>query len=156
ALRTWVVPAMSGASSQPSAAQATLAALQTQEALQPAATAVVATAPAPTSAPRATPVLVPAAAPTSAPVATPAPTAEASATSAPTVEPTAIPTVPPELASEVSGAYLRYFQVTADAFVDLDATSLPDVAVDGELTALQQNIADFRSQGRALMTSVQH
>jgi hypothetical protein len=67
-----------------------------------------------------------------------------------------MPTVPPELASEVSGAYLRYFQVTADAFLDLDATSLPDVAVDGELTALQQNIVDFRSQGRALMTNVQH
>src|SRR5215472_13871968 len=65
ALRTWVVPAMSGTSSQPTAAQATLAALQTQEAVQPVATAAVATAPVATPAPATAPVLVPAAAPTS-------------------------------------------------------------------------------------------
>jgi hypothetical protein len=152
ALRTWVVPAMSGASSQPSPAQATLAALQTQEAVRPVATAVVAAAPAQTPAPAAAPVLVPAAAPTSPPRTA----AQASATSVPTAEPTAMPTVPPDLAADVSQAYLQYFQVSSDALRSLNPAGLDSVATGDELQFLLNEIQQDRAAGRALDTSVQH
>ena len=46
----------------------------------------------------------------------------------------AVPTVAPKLAAEVSDAYLRYFQVSADALLKLDSSRLADVATDGELS----------------------
>ena len=150
AVRVFVVPALSGQSSSPSPAEARLAALQTQEALTPAPapTRVLAPAPVPTAAAAIAPTAVPTPALTATPVVLVSAPASANATAAPTVS--------PELAAEVSQAYLRYFQVTADAFLKLDASGLSDVAVDGVLTALQQNIAALQSQGKALVTNVQH
>jgi len=152
-VRSLVVPELTAGSTAPSAADAHLSALQTQEALTPKPTVV------PTQAPTAVPpsaTTAPTPQPTSvAPVATAAPT-PAAATTNPGAAATPRPTVPPELSAEVSQAYLRYFQVTADAFLNLDPSSLSEVAVDGELTALEKNISDLRSQGRALSTNVQH
>jgi hypothetical protein len=159
ALRLFVVPALSG-SSAPSAAEAHLGALQTQEALTPQPTTLPVRVP--TTAPAVVPtaVLAPAAAPTAQPqIATPAattaptPPAALSATSSGA---TPVPTVAPKLAAEVSDAYLRYFQVSADALLKLDSSRLADVATDGELSALAQSIDDDRAQGRALKTDVQH
>jgi hypothetical protein len=155
ALRFLVVPALSG-SSAPSAAEAHLGALQTQEALTPQPTTVPVRVP--TTAPAVVPtaVLAPAAQPQVAtPPATTAPTPPA-AVSATLSGATPLPTVTPRLAAEVSDAYLRYFQVSADALLKLDSSRLADVATDGELSALAQSIEDDRAQGRALKTDVQH
>jgi hypothetical protein len=158
ALRFLLVPALSG-SSAPSAAEAHLSALQTQEALTPEPAAVPVRAPttAPTVAPTA--VFVPAAAPTAQQTATPAPTTASTPSaglSAPPSGLTPAATVAPELAAEVSEAYLRYFQVSADALLKLDSSRLAEVATNGELSALAQSIEDDRAQGRALKTDVQH
>ncbi len=158
-LRLVLVPALSGPST-PSAAEARLSALQTQEALAPQPTPVAARAPttAPTLAPTA--VLVPAVAPTTQPrIATPAattvptPPAALSATSSGA---TPVPTVAPKLAAEVSEAYLRYFQVRADALLHLDSSSLDQVAAGDALIGLQKEIEQDRAAGRAIRVDVMH
>jgi HAMP domain-containing protein len=70
--------------------------------------------------------------------------------------PTAVPTVDPQIAGEVTRAYLRYWDVRAQALSDLDPDHLSDVAANGELTALQKSIEALRSQGNAIATSVEH
>jgi hypothetical protein len=70
--------------------------------------------------------------------------------------PTAVPTVDPQIADEVTRAYLLYWDVRAQALSDLDAAHLADVAANGELSALQKSIEDLRSQGKAIATSVEH
>jgi hypothetical protein len=153
AVRSFLLPALSGGSSTPSAAEAHLSALQTQEALTPQPTA------APARVPRAAATVVAAVvAPTAqlqmaTPVATQGPTAPVLTL---TVEATPGPTISPELTAEVSEAYLRYFQVSADALLALDPSRLAEVAADGELSALAQSIETDRAQGRALKTSLQH
>jgi hypothetical protein len=72
------------------------------------------------------------------------------------IPPTALPTVDPQIAAEVRDAYQRYWDVTAQALRDLDASRLSEVAMDGELAALQKNIDNLRAQGRAIDTSVEH
>jgi hypothetical protein len=69
---------------------------------------------------------------------------------------TAVPTVDPQVADEVKSAYERYWDLTAQALRDLDATPLTEVATDGELLSLQKNIEDLRAQGKAIDTSVEH
>jgi hypothetical protein len=159
ASRLLVVPALSG-SSAPSPAEAHLGALQTQEALTPQSTAVPVRIPttAPTVAPTA--VVVPAAAPTTqpqrpTPAATQPPTSVASV-SAPSTNATAAPTVAPELVAEVSAAYLRYFQVRADALLQLDPSSLDQVAEGDALVGLQREIEQDREAGRAIRIDVVH
>ena len=70
--------------------------------------------------------------------------------------PSAVPTVDPQVADEVKTAYERYWDVTAQALRDLDATHLTEVAMGGELVSLQKNIEDLRAQGKAIDTSVEH
>jgi hypothetical protein len=159
ALRLLVVPALSG-SSAPSPAEAHLGALQTQEALTPQSTAVPVRIPTtgPTVAPTA--VVVPAAAPTTqpqrpTPAATQPPTSVASV-SAPSTNATAAPTVSPELVAEVSAAYLRYFQVSSDALLNLDPSPLDAVATGEALIGLQSEIEQDRAAGRAIRTEVTH
>jgi hypothetical protein len=67
-----------------------------------------------------------------------------------------MPTVPPELAAEVSQAYLQYFQVSADALLNLDPTPLDGVASGDALKGLQDEIAQDRAAGRAIRTDVAH
>jgi hypothetical protein len=156
-------------------AQAQLAVMRTQQALTPVVTSLPAAAPAPTI--TLAPVATPAPVGTSAPVATPAlttvavtagPTPQAATkTAAATVQATATairvaaiptrgPTPPPELDAEISDAYLHYFEVRSDALYWLDPTGLDDVTADGELMALQKNIDEYRVEGRAVDTKVQH
>jgi hypothetical protein len=114
-----------------------------------------------TFAPTAVPTV--AATPVPAAVASGATAAQATLTSAPAqsvVEtsplPTAVPTADPQVADEVKSAYERYWDLTAQALRDLDATPLTEVATDGELLSLQKNIEDLRAQGKAIDTSVEH
>jgi hypothetical protein len=153
AVRSFLVPALSGGSSTPSAAEAHLSALQTQEALAPQPTA----APAPASTTAAT-VAAAVVAPTAqlqmaTPAATQAPTAPAVTL---TVEATPGPTISPELTAEVSQAYLRYFQVSADALLNLDPIPLDAVAAGDALAGLQTQIEEDRAAGRAIRTEVAH
>ena len=64
--------------------------------------------------------------------------------------------VPQEPAKEVASAYLRYFQVSAEALFQLKPELLDEATAGEELAALQKNIEDDRARGRALRTDVQH
>jgi hypothetical protein len=141
--RYLLLPVLSGNTSAPSAAEAHLSDLQTQEALAPQPTL------APTSLPTVVPVAVvrPTLVPTAKSTVVP-PTA--------TVAPAAQSTITPELISEISQAYLTYFQVRADALQNLDASHLDDVAAGDALAGLQQEIDQDRAAGRAIRTDVVH
>ena len=187
AVRFWAIPALQSRGADTGiAGEATLAALQTQQALtpRPAATSAVAPAVQPTVAPTAArtpavtavPTPAPAVAPTLAPTSQPTPqtivipaaqstTAPSSApataglgTEVPTADgtPYPLPTASPEVAAAVSDAYMHYWSVRADALLALDSSGLDQVAGGGELAALDKNIESFRGQGRALRTDVQH
>jgi hypothetical protein len=96
-------------------------------------------------------------APTAAPAATfTATTAVVVAGAASPVATAATPAVDAQVVSDVKSAYQRYWDVTAQALRELDASRLGDVATNGELAALQQNIDDLRAQGKAIDTSVEH
>jgi hypothetical protein len=186
-VRVWAIPALQARGSDAGiAGEATLAALQTLQALSPHPTATNAPVPAaqptvaPTSAPR-TPVATVAATAAAAAAPTLAQTAETAQrpTAGPAEESTAdalasstgaiagvvpnvngtpypLPTPGPEVAAAVSEAYLQYWSVRADALLALDPTGLDQVAAQDELAALDNNIEADRAQGRALKTDVQH
>jgi hypothetical protein len=190
-VRVWVVPALQSRGSDAGVAgEATLSALQTQEALTPRPTATSAVAPvaqptalrtngptpvataAPAVAPTPIFTVQPTAAPTTAAVAQPVETTTA-ATSAtvpgaevvevngtPVLEangtPIPLPTAAPDVAAAVSGAYLQYWSVRADALLNLDPANLDQVAAGDELSALNRDITDLSGQGKALRTDVQH
>ena len=69
---------------------------------------------------------------------------------------TARATILPALDTEISQAYLRYFQARSDALLALDPAPLDEVAAGSALAGLQKDIEGDRAQGRALQTSVQH
>jgi hypothetical protein len=60
------------------------------------------------------------------------------------------------LVAEVSEAYLRYFQVSTDALLNLDPSPLAAVAAGDALAGLQQEIEQDRAAGRAVRTEVVH
>ncbi len=159
AIRVFLFPiweANSEGARQVATAQVQIAAAMTQEAVTPVPTLSVpaaAATPQPTTAPAAIPsgTPVPAtAAPTQA-----APSAGAQAP-APTVARANLPTPTAEQAAEIAVAYKNYFDVTGDALLNLDPTSLSDVAAGPELDSLRKDIEDDKAQGRALQTNVQH
>jgi hypothetical protein len=160
-IRTFLFPvweANSEGARQVATAEAQLSVARTQEALaaRPTGTVLTAAAPQPTAAPVTTPTVPPVAltqltvAPTAGPLA--------AATSAPAASatPSALPTVPPEQAAEIAAAYKRYFDVSGEALLNLDPTSLDEVTSGQELAGLQRDIEEDRAQGRALQTNVQH
>ena len=139
---------------QVATAQAQISAARTREALTPLPTpTVLAATPArPTEAPTLVPVAAAQAttAPTSVPVAVATPGPAASAT------PMLLPTPTADQAAELAAAYARYFDVSAEALLNLDPTSLTEVADGQELAGLQKDIEGDRALGRALQTSVEH
>ena len=70
--------------------------------------------------------------------------------------PDALPTPSPEMVKAVSDAYLQFWSVYSDAFLNLDPTLLDQVAAGNELTVLQHDIEADRAQNRALKTDVRH
>lgn len=143
AVRYLLLPALSGNPGNQSAAEAHLSALQTQEALAPQPTLVPTLAPTPLPAPAAKPTAAPTALPTAVqPTTTPASTPQ--------------PTTSPELVSQVSQAYIKYFQVRADALFNLDTSQLKQVAAGDALAGLQNEVDQDRAAGRAIRTDVAH
>src|SRR6266852_9044138 len=161
-LKLVVIPAFEGSDNGSYArAQATIGALQTQEAIGPQQTSIAAPktaaqlGPEPTLSPTS---MVPAASATEV-----APAVRSTITSTPGVAPTAPgvaatarATILPALDTEISQAYLRYFQARSDALLALDPAPLDEVAAGSASTGLQKDIEGDRAQGRALQTSVQH
>lgn len=76
------------------------------------------------------------------------PAATATATAAPTHTPTATATLSPE--EEVEAAYLRYWDVYADAVYNLDTSRLPDVMTGPRLERGLNEIQQLRDEGRAV------
>ena len=87
---------------------------------------------------------------TSTPAASVTQLAAQSATASP------VPTLDPELASEVSAAYARYWQVLADADWSNDPSTLDQVAAGEELLRLRSSIVEDQAHGRATRIRVQH
>lgn len=75
------------------------------------------------------------------------------ATFTPTIPP---PTATPDLEAEVLGAYLTYWDLYAEAVLNLDETGLVGTASDEELQQVRDEIAMYRSQGVALRVVIEH
>ena len=85
-------------------------------------------------------------------VLTESPTAAATRTSAPEASPTSTPPVE----EEVSEAYLRYWEVYADAVFNLDESRLPEVMTGPQLDRTRREIDSLRQRGRAAKIVVEH
>jgi hypothetical protein len=57
---------------------------------------------------------------------------------------------------EVSDAFKHYLEVRAQAFLEIDSSSLNEVADGDALADLQQQVEDERMQGRALDQDLQY
>jgi hypothetical protein len=66
------------------------------------------------------------------------------------------PTVDPTAAAVISQAYERYWQVRAEALLDLDKTHLPEAMGGDHLASTAQLIDDLRAENRAIETQVDH
>ena len=103
------------------------------------------------------------ASPTQPSVATPGVTTTPVSSSAETAMPGAMTTLPgglrladSPLEREVQAAYLRYWDVRTQAFLNLDSSRLSEVMAGDELTRAEKYIQDLRSQGRAAKMDVEH
>lgn len=108
-----------------------------------------------------TPALAQAATP---PTAALSPTVPAAATPAapaaavPTVaaSPTGLPVASSPLEREIEEAYLRYWDVLTQAYLNLDTSRLSEVMSGAELARQEQQIRDLKAQGRAAKLEAQH
>lgn len=60
------------------------------------------------------------------------------------------------LEREVEAAYLRYWDIRTQAFLNLDSSRLGEVMAGDELARAETYIQDLRSQGRAAKMDVEH
>ena len=60
------------------------------------------------------------------------------------------------LPREIETAYLRYWQVRTQAFLDLDTSQLGEVMMGDELARTEKYVQDLRAQGRAAKMEVEH
>lgn len=87
--------------------------------------------------------------------ADPTPTATVAANPSP--PPTAPqPTATPDAEADVVAAYLRYWDLYAEAVLNLDHSGLIGAASDEELQQVQEEIETLRAQGVALRVVVEH
>ena len=116
----------------------------------------VATATRPTNAPVA--VVPPTLPATAAPTTQPAPASTATtAAGAPTTEAPGGPRVATSpLEQEIEAAYLHYWDVLAQAYLDTDTSHLGEVMSDPELSRQDKEIQDLKSQGRAAKLVAEH
>jgi hypothetical protein len=99
----------------------------------------------------------PALAPTSqGPAFLPTPTTTPITANATMESPTPTPTVDPRLAAEVGMAYERYWQVRAEALLQLDKSHLSETMGGDHLVSTSQLIDELLSENRAIQTSVDH
>jgi Tfp pilus assembly protein PilN len=68
----------------------------------------------------------------------------------------AAPNTNQQLEEEISAAYLRYWDVTGQAFWNLDSSHLDEVATGEELSSLQHDIEQLKVENRAIKSEVQH
>jgi len=73
-----------------------------------------------------------------------------------TAVPEASPTSTPSIEQEVSEAYLRYWEVYADAVFNLDESKLPEVMTGPQLDRTRREIDGLRQRGRAAKIVVEH
>lgn len=87
--------------------------------------------------------------------ADPTPTATVAANPSP--PPTAPqPTATPDAEADVVAAYLRYWDLYAEAVLNLDHSGLIAAASDEELQQVQEEIETLRAQGVALRVVIEH
>lgn len=85
------------------------------------------------------------------------PTPTATAISNPSPMPTAPqPTTTPDAKAEVIAAYLRYWDLYAEAVLNLDHSGLIGAASHEELQQVQEEIETLRAQGVALRVVIEH
>jgi hypothetical protein len=70
--------------------------------------------------------------------------------------PSALPTVEPALADEVGRAYVTYWQIRAEALLDLDTSRLSEVMAGDHLISVERLIDQLRAEGHAIQTDVEH
>src|SRR5579883_1624400 len=87
--------------------------------------------------------------PAPAAVVTAAPSAAASVSAS-------LPVATDPLSLEVEQAYLHYWDVRTQAYLNLDTSHLGEVMAGAELTRETQNIKDLQAQGRAGKLDVDH
>lgn len=80
------------------------------------------------------------------------PTPAATRTPLPVVSPTAAPSVE----QEVSEAYLKYWEVYADAVFNLDESRLTEVMTGPDLERTREELEGLRQRGRAAKIAVEH
>jgi len=84
------------------------------------------------------------------------PTARAAATPMVAASPTALRVANSSLEREIEEAYLRYWDVLTQAYLNLDTSHLSEVMSGAELARQEQQIRDLQAQGRAAKLEVQH
>lgn len=68
-----------------------------------------------------------------------------------------LPTLPNDpLEREIVEAYLHYWEVRIQAYYDLDASLLPQVLSGPKLLREQEQMQEFREQGKAVKVDVEH
>jgi len=92
--------------------------------------------------------------PAPTPTPTPTTTATAAATNTPTIA--AQPTSTPNPEAEVLTAYANYWELYAEAVLNLDHSILTGVASEEELQQVQKEIETLRANGVALRVVIEH
>lgn len=90
--------------------------------------------------------------------ADPTPAATATVTVAlPALSPTVpSPTATPSVEEEILVAYLDYWELYAEAVLNLDASVLTGAASEAELQQVQDEIEGFQAEGLALRVVIEH
>ncbi|MCL5107382.1 MAG: hypothetical protein M1401_00615 [Chloroflexi bacterium] len=73
-----------------------------------------------------------------------------------TTKPSNLQTANSPLEREIEAAYLRYWEVRAEAFLNRDTSHLSEVMAEAELARTRQQIDDLKAQGRAARIVVEH
>jgi hypothetical protein len=100
---------------------------------------------------------------TTAPMTSVPPTAAASSTLPAATPATAASRAAPALRvasspleREIEAAYLRYWDVLRQAYLNLDGSKLSEVSAGAELARQEQEIRDLKAQGRAAKLDIEH
>jgi hypothetical protein len=70
--------------------------------------------------------------------------------------PAPVPAAAASLEAEIEEAYLRYWDVRAEALLNQDPSRLSEVMAGAELTRTRQQIAELKAQGKAAKIIVEH